>query len=69
MATSITIKYTDLAMKKYQKAVPNVSASATDADLYNFATGLIALSTYMFESAQKVTTTNLAAHSGGGSGE
>lgn len=69
MATSIIIKYTDATLKKYQKAVPNVSDSATDAELYNFAYDFLALSTYTFSEAQKVSTTTLPVPTGGSGNE
>lgn len=60
MSTSIIIsyKYRD---KSGQKAIPNVNPNATDAELYNFANDLLALSAMTFTGAKKVTTTELSA--------
>lgn len=58
MATSLIVSYTH-GDKKGQKALPNISDTATNAELYNFARDLMALSTYSFAGVKKVVTTTL----------
>lgn len=45
--------------KKSQKAITNVSETATDAELYNFAKSFTQLSTYTFGGVKKIVTTTL----------
>lgn len=65
MSASITISYHTSNQKKGQKAIPNVSESATNAELYNFAYDLIQLSTLTFDGVKKIVTTEITAPTGG----
>lgn len=58
MSTSITIKFTE-ENKNGQKALTNISDTASDADIYNFAKDFMALSTATFRSVTKVVTTEI----------
>lgn len=64
--TSLIVNTSYGSGKKAAKAVPNVSASATDAELYNFGVALVALSTDTFEGVIKVTKQTLEAPTAGG---
>ena len=59
--TSLIIESQEMNEAKKQMTVTNVSASATDAECYNFGAALANLSTRTFTGVARVTRTDLEA--------
>lgn len=61
MSVALNISYTKSNLTKGTKAVPNISETASDSDIYNFAQGLIGLSYDTFTGVKKIVTTEISA--------